>query len=572
MDFQYQWVCHVADELVRCGVHFFVVSPGSRNGLLVLALQEQERFAPHTVRIFVHTDERGAAYAALGYAKATQSIAAVVTTSGTAVANIFPAVLEAHYSNISLLVLSADRSWEEVGRGANQTLDQHNFFGLYARKSLDIGAPSDKIFFPKITRYIDEAVNTTISPDPGPVHINMRFIEPLYPPDIDDSSEVLSHHPKYIRWLGETIPSKYCNKPRLSFAKFSGELFCASNFRILGLIGDLVPAAANAAAHFFTKKGIPFYTELPIDAAHGSPLSHLPLYIHKIEDPQVILHLGGTFVSKEIFSYLKDFPNEHVRVSLFPNVVDPVGSVDQEIVVENLQELFTLIQGDGDKSYFQLLHDFDQKTSDLLENIRFREGDFGFFAAQNCPFWNDKIVFLGNSLPVRKFAWFAPKSSRCHIYRNRGMSGIDGLIATFAGICATNCTQHKIIILGDQSLLHDANSLSLLADVYHKNPQCPIGVLVLNNQGGHIFDYLPQAITVPQEWFDPCFIGNRISNFSGLASQFGFRYVQVHDQVLAKKELESPGLSLVELHSQEALDKQILTSIQLQIQTLFIKL
>jgi len=274
------WTTILVDELTRAGVSSVYVSPGSRSAPLVLAFDRHPNF-----EVYVHHDERGAAFSALGMALLTQRPVALLCTSGTALANYYPAVLEAHYAQIPLLILSADRPHELRASGANQTMDQLKIFGVYVKSFVDVALPEVQPTA-KVTRYlrtlIDRAVALTLAPPAGPVHLNFPFRKPLEPvPVPDDLPESLETeaafflngppagqpltrvqrginqpHPQQIDFLLDTIQNAargaiVCGMrcPRAEFPQAVMKLAAASGFPIF--------ADAFSGVRFSSSEGTP---------------------------------------------------------------------------------------------------------------------------------------------------------------------------------------------------------------------------------------------------------------------------------------------------------------------------
>ena len=193
------WSSLIIEELIRCGVELFCIAPGSRSSMLTVAAAENKR-----AKTLVHFDERGCGFYALGYASAAKKPVAIITTSGTAVANLFPSVIEASKKKIPLIILTADRPPELRYTGANQTIDQVKIFGDYVKWFFDFPTPTDEISPKFVLTTIDQLVYRAQSETPGPVHINCMFREPLTPKESTYPKIIINQ--KIEDWLKQKSP------------------------------------------------------------------------------------------------------------------------------------------------------------------------------------------------------------------------------------------------------------------------------------------------------------------------------------------------------------------------------
>ncbi|MCY3975494.1 MAG: 2-succinyl-5-enolpyruvyl-6-hydroxy-3-cyclohexene-1-carboxylic-acid synthase [Simkaniaceae bacterium] len=486
-------------QLVRGGVRYFCIAPGSRNTPLTVAIARHEE-----ATTFVHFDERALAFHALGYAKATGSPVAVVVTSGTAVGNLLPAVMEATLSHTPLLLLTGDRPPESRDTGVNQTCDQVKIFHNFIRWQVDLPCPTDAL----PPSFIDSTVTTALlhmqHPPPGPVHINCMVREPFFTAPLREKPEV-HHHPlpHLVRSSGvPVLPEAMIEEIASLLASYekgiiiTGVPHAPTDTEALTVLSRtlqwpvfpdiLSPCRIEGASH---PEGcvVPYY-ELLIEA-----------FPEEDSFPEAILQLGDRFVSKGLFLWLrKAAPSLYVLSAPHAERIDPLHIVTHRLISDPDPFIRKLIP--------RLRH-FPPPPSDWYELWRYRTERAdkalpAFFAEQKnltesvcfrtlLHMSARPVLFIGNSIPIREAdRFFAPAT--CHplrkfpvLFANRGVSGIDGNIATIAGI-AVALKQPVVALIGDLTLLHDMTSLAQIKEL-----ESPVTLIVFNNEGGGIFSFLP---------------------------------------------------------------------------------
>lgn len=555
----YLWAQCLVDELVRLGVDTFFVSPGSRSTPLTVSVARHPRTTTH-----VHVDERGTAFAALGYGRATQQAAGWITTSGTAVANGFPAVVEASIDGVPMLCLTADRPFELRGTGANQTIDQARIFGRYPRHFLDLPAPTADVPLSAVIAGVDEAVSHAFRMPAGPVHINAAFRKPLEPvvdPDATDASEDLS--PRVRQWATGNQP--FTKRPRPASAAPDTALQRVAQRLQSESRGLIVAGRLDTAEEAFAVRdlaahcGWPLVPDITSQLRLGlaededRPTPHPALYRIAYADsilaypqaasrlaPRAVLHLGGRTLSKRLRHLLRDaIPDSYVVVRPDPNRLDPDSVVTEHIEadVEGVcRDLLSRLPADMDperrtgpalgasrREYVSSWIRSDAAVRDTL-NRELPTGEKEGTSAVSEPFVARRIsqllpaghaLILASSMPVRDANRYAdPNGSNGIVYANRGASGIDGTIATAAGVTVGRGGPATLLI-GDLASLHDLNALSLLR-------QIPVVVVVVNNEGGGIFHFLP--IRESEDVFESYFATPHPANFASAAGTFGISY------------------------------------------------
>jgi 2-succinyl-5-enolpyruvyl-6-hydroxy-3-cyclohexene-1-carboxylate synthase len=518
------WAYLIVEELLRCGVDCFCVAPGSRSTPLVAALAANER-----ARSLIHFDERGTAFAALGHARATGRPAAWITTSGTAVANGLPAVVEAATDGVPMVLLTADRPPELRQTGANQTIDQPDIFGDYVRWRFDLPAPDAGIDPAMVLTTVDQATYRASRAPQGPVHLNLMFREPLLPDPGDEpvlsgpSSWAQSDEP-YTRYaatkpavdemeiyrLWETLrPVKQglVVAGRLASRK-QGEavlrLADTLGWPLLPDIGSQVRlGVVGLAAHYDAL--------LAGDSFAGS------------HAPEAVVHVGGRALSKRLEQFLAHSrPDPYVVVREGPFRLDPAHSVTHSVEANVLDFCSAMVRAATedppamDSSWTAGWLEASEEVARQLDGISSGEPNEPLVA--RVLSWNvppDHGLVVASSMPVRDLdTYAATDGAPVPVAANRGASGIDGTVATAAGF-ARGLGRPVTLLIGDLALLHDLNSLAMLREVH-------VIVVVLNNDGGGIFSFLPVA---RHEEFFETYVGTpQDVGFEPAAKMFGLAY------------------------------------------------
>lgn len=513
------------EELLRNGVDCFCVAPGSRSAPLALAVARRAADKAH-----VHFDERGAGFFALGHARATGRPAVVITTSGTAVANLLPAVVEAAMDGVPLLLLTADRPPELRATGANQTIEQPGIFGRYARWQFDLPCPDEKIPFTALLTTVDQAVFRAQYPLAGPVHLNCMFREPLGPQTVAFPRHAVLE--PLAQWMNAAEPLTRYTAPHATVAPDEAAALAkliAQAERGLVVLGRLPGGKPPAALlPLLRALGWPVFADVQTglrDAAEAIAHADLLLLAPALQKkwrPDVVLHLGGGLVSRRVADFLRESaPQHYVLVHPSPVRLDPAHQVTHRVVAD--VELFCAglakrLPKRSPRAGLALWQRADAVAAQVLElqlkpAQKISEPAVARWLSAALP--AEHALLLGNSMPIRDMNMFACAAPR-RVVANRGASGIDGLVATAAGFAAGS-GQPVTALLGDLALLHDLNSLALLAAVKQ-----PVVLIVINNDGGGIFSFLPVAQSGSD--FERFFGAPHGLTFSAAAQQFGLPY------------------------------------------------
>lgn len=527
----YLWAGLIVEELTRSGVRLFVIAPGSRSAPLAVAA-----FQNRNASALIHFDERGAAYFALGCARAG-SPAAVICTSGTAVANCWPAVAEACQSALPLVILSADRPPELQACGANQTMHQEGIFASFVRGQLNLPCPDKHIPVESLLAKVDDVLAKGLRSPGGPVHINCMYREPLAPVPVKKTWP-RGYLAGLKEWKAGLRPFTVWERPeRLlsSVQRTSLAATLSSARRGLILAGRLLTAREQkSAVQVANKLGWPVFADITSGCRRKEKCPAVIRYYDLLlrSDkfrsqcrPDVVLHLGDTFVSKGLQDHLRTLNPAYIHVSprqehrgLVNHVSRHYESDMGELIAQ--LEVADIHRGSGsflegllaaDAAVEQVLEKHFAKNRDLSELLIARLVDDNLDGAG--------FLMMGNSMPVRDMDMLGKNCSSDIIHANRGVSGIDGNIATAAGMCWSAQTG-VVAILGDMAALHDINSLALLS----KTPK-PVILVIINNRGGGIFSFLP--IAAYKEVLDACFSSSHDYDFRQAAAMFKIDYVQV---------------------------------------------
>jgi 2-succinyl-5-enolpyruvyl-6-hydroxy-3-cyclohexene-1-carboxylate synthase len=518
------WAYLIVEELLRCGIEFFCVAPGSRSTPLVAALAANAR-----ARSLIHFDERGTAFAALGHARATGRPAAWITTSGTAVANGLPAVVEAATDGVPMILLTADRPPELRQTGANQTIDQPDIFGDYVRWRFDLPAPDPGIDPAMVLTTLDQAAYRASRTPQGPVHLNLMFREPLLP---DPGDEPVLSGPSSWAQSDEPYTRYAVTKPAVD------EMEIYRLWELLRPVKQGLVVAGRLASRkqgeavlrLADTLGWPLLPDIGSQirlgteglAAHFDALLAGDSFARSYA-PEAVVHVGGRALSKRLEQFLaRSRPDPFLVVRENPFRLDPAHRVTHSVEANVLDFCSALVRTATedppamDSSWTAGWQEASEEVGRYLDRISSREPNeplVARFVSRNAPPEHGLVV--ASSMPVRDLDTYAATSGApVPVAANRGASGIDGTVATAAGF-ARGLGRPVTLLIGDLALLHDLNSLAMLRDVH-------VVVVVLNNDGGGIFSFLP--IARHEEFFESYFGTPQGVGFEPAAKMFGLSY------------------------------------------------
>lgn len=504
-------LCH------QYGIEEVIISPGSRNAPLILSFHGSHLFNCLTI-----VDERSAGYFALGMARARQKPVAIICTSGTAAVNFAPAVAEAFYQQIPLVVITADRPTEWINQADGQAINQQGIYSNYIRYQCQLPVAishADDTWF--VNRTINDALSTATGINPGPVHINVPLREPLYG-----------------KTVFPAIPARkiISFQSKLTLAKEELQMLLDEIHRcdrVMVLMGahhkdDRLQAALSLLAD----KGIMVLTETLSNTSNGNFINNMDRVVSTIPEddypifaPELLITFDVPVLSKMIKKMLRTRkPKSHWHFS------------NQEAFTDTYQSLTKKIEGNAGLTIQQVAENITTKSNRFTEIWKKRAEealilhhqylnrigwcDLKLFQTLNATSFPGYQIHLGNSTPVRYAQLFDWKNSHTW-FANRGTSGIDGCVSTAAG-AAYGSEQPVLLIVGDLSFFYDSNGL------WHQYLKPNFRIILINNSGGGIFRFLPGSSET--EELEQFFEVKQNMNAQGIAQTFGLKYLSCNNE------------------------------------------
>ena len=503
---QAEWARLLMVSFADAGVRDLVASPGSRSTPWLLAALDESRFTCHAV-----ADERSAAFFALGLAKASGRPSLLLCTSGSAAAHYLPALVEAAASYAPLLVLTADRPIELQAGGANQTIDQTKLYGDTVRQFFDLGgADPSPAALRGARRLVAQAYARCLDPEPGPVHLNARARKPLEPVATDNAADLA------VRNTVDHLLSRPC--PRLSpplrlpaepaLDRLLRGVAAARRPLLVAGPGPLEQGRCRAAAQELCRRlGAPFFADSTSQLRYGleRPAGMIDNYGQllgnpalELPPPDLLIQLGNPLTTAGYSRFLEQQHAARTLPELWvlaswgwrdgDNAATEVVSADLEATLEILLERLPPCRRGSDwlEGWRQAGQIAAEEIAAMAAEDPFSEGGLARAVAALLP--DGALLAIGNSLPIRELdGWSRGERGELLVLSQRGASGIDGLVSGAAG-AARLLGRPSLLLLGDVSLGHDLSGLELLGRL-----STPLVVLVVNNQGGRIFEQLPLA-------------------------------------------------------------------------------
>lgn len=535
------------DALGDAGVRHVCACPGSRSTPLAIAFARQRR-----TQLWMHLDERSAAFFALGLARASRAPVALLATSGTAAANFFPAIVEANLARVPLVVLTADRPHELRDNGAPQTIDQLRLYGQHVKWFVDLPEPDGTDQQINLVSTLAARAVATACADPsGPVHLNWPFREPLVPA----RSQRQWTMPVRVR-IGELAPD------RATVEELADEL--AQHARGLIVVGPQDdPLLAESVTNLARQLNYPVLADA-LSGVRRGPHGDATLidgYDAFLRDsamaealaPELVLRIGAIPTSK----VLQQFVERTRQIVVDPggwrepsNLASLVVHADPRLLCEALLSK-TLRRNDSEWSArWRHVNDATRRAIDAhhAEQAELSEGRVFRQLADLLP--EGSLIYAGNSMPVRDLDTFLPRSpSALRCLANRGANGIDGVVSSALGASAATRGQ-VVLVIGDISFYHDLNGL--LAARKHA---LDLLVVLLNNDGGGIFSFLPQA-EQDEESFELLFGTPHGLDFHPFVEGYGGWFARVEDwagfDAEVARALKDGGLQVVEVPTDRA--------------------
>lgn len=538
------------DEFARCGVRHAVVCPGSRSTPLAMALAEELK-----IRLWMHVDERSAAFFALGLARRAEQPVLLVCTSGTAAANFFPAIVEANLTHVPLLVATADRPPELRENGAPQTIDQHRLYGSHVRWYVEAALPEATNDGLRYTRTL--ACRATSATTGGPVHLNLPFREPLVPTAGPLLAEELRDTDA---WQGRPNGEPFVRVTREPIGRASD----ATIRRLAGVVAahprGLIVAgpqpSARLAEHIVALGAATGYPVLAdaLSGVRGSgatlPIASYDAFLRDTTfsastAPEVVLRFGAMPTSKPVLLYLQQHAEARMivvdEISGWPEPTQRAAEMISADTCALCDDLTAALSGSRlgtqrERATWSARWQWAEQTTQVAITAEVVDFEALFegriFTELASALSLPAQLVVGNSMPVRDLdTFFWPTNSALRVMGNRGANGIDGIVSTALGLGAAEREAHTVLVLGDLSLYHDLNGL-LAAKLYELH----LTIIVPNNDGGGIFSFLPQA-EHPQH-FEQLFGTPLGLDFSAAVALYGGRHARIANWREFRRELE----------------------------------
>lgn len=501
----YLWSQIIVKQLAAAGVKYASISPGSRSTPLTLAFDNNKK-----IKTFLQPDERSSGFFALGLAKQSRTPVAVVTTSGTAVAELYPAIIEAYMQRVPLIICTADRPEYLYNTGANQTINQINIFRNHIRGFYNIDLPDIKIrSLKKLVETLHDTVKNGSHLDRGPVHVNIPFEKPLEPKTKTD--EIDKSFYQKITSDNFYIKNKYEKPSTKNIASVveaiadklktteKGIIICGN-----GIDDSKFPFLINSIAQ---KLGYPIFADGTSSLRFGGHsksniVTNFTSFTSAEKfaanyDPEIIIQFGKAPTSKQLLTFYRSSKAAKYLISEYGELNDPSKTADVLLKIPPIEFCGLLADnlntGQISRSGNWLINilNFDLAASVVKKEI-IEKAEFPFegriVKELLSRLRNNCNIMISNSMPVRDIDYFASTiNKKINIYTNRGASGIDGIISTALGIAEAS-KDPTILLTGDLAFYHDMNGL-LAAMKY----SIPITIVLINNNGGGIFESLPVA-------------------------------------------------------------------------------
>ena len=566
-----EYIAALVDEFYQLGVRHAVFSPGSRSTTMAMLFKEHEGF-----ETYMNIDERSASFMALGIAKAHKEPTVLVCTSGSAVAHYLPAVLEAQYSGVPLIVLSADRPHTLLHVGAPQTVDQQKIFGTAVNYFEELAVPQESHYYTYPRQVARKSYMKAMDTKKGPVHINVPLFEPLVP-------ELSRNHFEAGRSSFKVVKPNYSsvfgcdNRNNLTHVNNTIDIAHGNDGtkeindlleryeRILILAGPQIDIdEANTIRFFGEALQAPILAD-PLSNVRGCDTSKVVISTydallagqslwHELK-PDCVVQFGQIVVSKRVQQMIASWTDvEYIEVNPTMDSMNPTGKTTMH--VQASIDVFTHLYGKNNNSdtYLNIWRRLDQagkkQLSLAIDEPHCFEGRTIRELQKQIP--KDGQILVANSMTIRDFDyfWFSGES-RAVLYGNRGVNGIDGTISTALGLAVNG--RPTYLVTGDLSLFHDLNGLAV-AKTHNLN----LTIILHNNDGGGIFEYLPQKGT---KHFDYLFSTSQGLDYSGAAKLYGCSYIKISSpdelsSVLAKIGRES-GVHIIEIPTNREYSREL---------------
>ena len=597
-----EYIAALVDEFYQLGVRHAVFSPGSRSTTMAMLFTEYEGF-----ETYMNIDERSASFMALGIAKAYKEPTVLVCTSGSAVAHYLPAILEAQYSGVPLIVLSADRPHTLLHVGAPQTVDQQKIFGTAVNYYEELAVPQEDHYYTYPRQVARKAYMKAMDIKKGPVHINVPLFEPLVP-ELDHKHFEAGRSPYKVfkpnygdvfsyqnRSNNTSNPSNVSKASNVSYTKNTTDNnsnpLLVQYKKVLILAGPQIDVNEVESIHSFAENlqapiladplsnvrrwhktdAIDDNHEFNINRSNDTDMTQKKQFsdvvistydafladkeLWPVLKPDCVIQFGQMVVSKRVQQMVASWDNvEYIEINPTMDSMNPTGktTIHMQASIDMFTHLYAVKKESNAylNSWQRLEVAGKAQLSTAIEEPSCFEGRTIRELQQHIP--DNSQLLVANSMTVRDFDyfWFSGESDAV-LYGNRGVNGIDGTVSTALGL-ATN-HQPTYLVTGDLSLFHDLNGLAV-AKTHNLN----LTIILHNNDGGGIFEYLPQKGT---KHFDYLFSTSQGLDYSGAAKLYGCGYTKIINpdelsHVLAKVSTES-GVHIIEIPTDREYSRQL---------------
>ena len=559
----------LAQICAELGVQDAILCPGSRSAALTIAFTEHPKIHCRAVQ-----DERSAAYIALGIAQKSKKPVVLVCTSGTAALNFSPAVAEAYFLEVPLLVFTADRPVEWIHQYDGQTIFQQNIYGQHVKRAYQWQADytnHDTQWMCK--RTASEAIQHAVQEPCGPIHINIPIREPFYP-ETKDYPLISSCQP--ILWDSPSVSVSEKIKERVREIVQSGQkvLFAVGqqdNPELSGILSELAQMYPILGDSISQVKGDAFIL------LHDHYLGSIPTEQLVSLQPDILITTEKSFISKPFKQFVRaNPPKEHWHVQIGDILKDPFQTLTWHISFPPVLffKEFQVASKEGsnkNERYYNEWVGIEMKVKESLilyyeksnSDILFSEADLVLSLV--CSVSTEVQLHVGNSLAIRYVNLFYGLSNFPFIHCNRGTSGIDGCVSTAVGAAYASPNEQHVCLVGDISFLYDSNAL--WQNIFPSN----LKIIVLNNQGGGIFGMIPGPVEQPS--YTAFFQTGHTFQMEGIASNFRIPYVFGKSGAFTRKDLreflENEGARILEFHSNSEENKMHGNERKTQITSLF---
>ena len=597
-----EYIAALVDEFYQLGVRHAVFSPGSRSTTMAMLFTEYEGF-----ETYMNIDERSASFMALGIAKAYKEPTVLVCTSGSAVAHYLPAILEAQYSGVPLIVLSADRPHTLLHVGAPQTVDQQKIFGTAVNYYEELAVPQEDHYYTYPRQVARKAYMKAMDIKKGPVHINVPLFEPLVP-ELDHKHFEAGRSPYKVfkpnygdvfsyqnRSNNTSNPSNVSKASNVSYTKNTTDNnsnpLLVQYKKVLILAGPQIDVNEVESIHSFAENlqdpiladplsnvrrwhktdAIDDNHEFNINRSNDTDMTQKKQFsdvvistydafladkeLWPVLKPDCVIQFGQMVVSKRVQQMVASWDNvEYIEINPTMDSMNPTGktTIHMQASIDMFTHLYAVKKESNAylNSWQRLEVAGKAQLSTAIEEPSCFEGRTIRELQQHIP--DNSQLLVANSMTIRDFDyfWFSGESDAV-LYGNRGVNGIDGIVSTALGL-ATN-GQPTYLVTGDLSLFHDLNGLAV-AKTHNLN----LTIILHNNDGGGIFEYLPQKGT---KHFDYLFSTSQGLDYSGAAKLYGCGHTKISSpdelsHVLAKVSTES-GVHIIEIPTDREYSRQL---------------